>query len=730
MHSTTADLPADVDTSEVPPQPAVVSYRCPVRVALDHDPSRRHLKAPLDPAEVARGEETRDHVDLIRARLGAAAATDPTVVVIDRTDPDGEELTLRAVRSGARLIVGARLPTDAAAHRLGCSTVLIRSDPEAGGGWYPVEIRRHFFTREAAGSTVTASLLAAPSPTAATLVQDTAIRSGRHNENGRQLAHRWRLLENMGVVLPGQRAMGGVIDRTGDRIWWVDLEDARWPTRWTTRKVTMLEHYDHGFDFRLRTIAHQSGRDEPLMESAVPPVRIGECSTCPWERLCLREMESVDHVSLIPRSTFDHYAVHKARGITTRAQVAELHWPTAYAMHGPEPRSVSVDLSALMEVTTSIAPDTPLADALRPVRAAARSEANGTADHLDADLEPVQLTLLGIEPEPAALVPEVDPDESALPDLAPDPEADLVQAPIEGDRHLVPLERVDHIVHRFAEVGILTVEDLNQLDPFTASYSGEPCGHLPSVIDQARAASAGRPFLARGVRRPDVPRADVEVDVDMENVEEGVYLWGTYVSGDEVALDRIGLLPGYRPFWDMEPMSDMTQVRVFSRFWYWLADVRGACARAGLSFTAYCYTSAEHQKMGQVVAAAPPGSTVPLPTRQEVDDLVRSAEWVDVYDVVRSSLVVGHGLGLKKVAPLAGFEWRDDDAGGLQSMAWHREAMENPDPAVRAFNRSRLLTYNEDDVRATLAVRDWLTTADIPPIDHWKADVAADGPAG
>jgi predicted RecB family nuclease len=121
---------------------------------------------------------------------------------------------------------------------------------------------------------------------------------------------------------------------------------------------------------------------------------------------------------------------------------------------------------------------------------------------------------------------------------------------------------------------------------------------------------------------------------------------------------------------------------------------------------------------------------VPLPTRQEVDDLVRSAEWVDVYDVVRSSLVVGHGLGLKKVAPLAGFEWRDDDAGGLQSMAWHREAMENPDPAVRAFNRSRLLTYNEDDVRATLAVRDWLTTADIPPIDHWKADVAADGPAG
>src|SRR5690606_25507643 len=131
---------------------------------------------------------------------------------------------------------------------------------------------------------------------------------------GRQLAHQWRLLEAMGEVTPGQPAMGGVIDRFGDRVWWVDLETPRWPTRWTDRLVTMLEHYDHGFDFRLRTIAHQSGCEGPLMQGAVPPVRIGKCSTCPWEKVCLAEMESVDHVSLIPRSTFDHYAVHKSRG--------------------------------------------------------------------------------------------------------------------------------------------------------------------------------------------------------------------------------------------------------------------------------------------------------------------------------------------------------------------------------------------------------------------------------
>lgn len=727
MHSTTADLPADVDISDVPPQPAVVSYRCPVRVALDHDPARRHLKAPMDPSEQARSEETRLYVEQVRSVLGAAANTDPAVVVIEGRGPEGEELTRVAMNSEARIIVGARLPTDPLSHRLGCTTVLVRADPATaatGGVWYPVEIRRHFFTREAIGSTLLASPTSDPHLSAAEVVHDTSIRTPRHNENGRQLAHRWRLLEAMGAVQPGQRAMGGVIDRLGDRVWWVDLEDPRWPTRWTARRVTMLEHYDHGFDFRLRTIAHETGRDEPLMESAVPPVRIGECSTCPWERVCLSEMEAADHVSLIPRSTFDHYAVHKARGITSRAQVARLHWPTAYAMHGPEPRSVAVDLVALLGVAESLDPGTALVDVLRPASGSGSATTPDGTESAPPSFEAgeptfVQLQLLDVRPEAKSLdqAPEpADPDES----IGLDPTDQPGQPDQPEVAQLVPLERVGQVLERFAEVGIHTVADLARLDPFTASYSGEPCGHLPTVIDHARAATAGRPFLARGLRKPEVPRADVEVDVDMENVEEGVYLWGTLVSGSEPALQAVGLRPGYQPFWDMEaPMNPSTQAAVFTRFWDWLSDIRTGCATTGLSFAAYCYTSAEHQKMVQIVEAAPAG--LGLPSRQEVDGLVRSPQWVDVYDVVRTSLVVGHGLGLKRIAPLAGFGWRDDDAGGLQSMTWYREALDNPDPEVQAFNRSRLLAYNEDDVRATLAVRDWLSTAALTPIEDWDS---------
>jgi len=717
MHSTTTDLPVDVDTSAVPPQPATVSYRCPVRAALDLDPTRQHLKAPQDPSELTRGEQTRRHVAAVRERLAEAATTDPSVIVIERNATDGVELTRQAMASTARLIVGAHLPTDAAAKRSGCATVLARADRSGEGGWYPVEIRRHLLTRDANGSTVDASPITDPHLAAATTVENTAIRPQRHNENGRQLAHQWRLLEVMGAVLPGQRAMGGVIDRHGELVWWVDLEDPRWPTRWTDRKVTMLEHYDHGFDFRLRTIAHQSGYDGPLMESAVPPVRIGECSSCPWEQVCLAAMEAVDHVSLIPRSTFDHYAVHKKRNITTRAQVAQLHWPTAFAMHGSEPRSPSVDLVALLDVTSDLPAATPIADLFRP--AAAEPHPEGAVNGASG---PTQLQFLGLGTEADEIEAEDAEPEPIDPDEAPDLHHHLDRHPDPVGVGLVPLERVDHVVERFGRLGIGTVADLSMLDPFTASYSGEPCGHLPTVIDQARAATAGQPFLRRGLVRAEVPRADVEIDVDMENVEDGVYLWGTFVSGHPDHLTRLDLRPGYHGFWDMDAMSAVRQVEVFSRFWTWLTEIQTACREHGLTFRAYCYTSAEHQKMLQILAAADPASLLPLPTRQEVDEFVGSARWVDVYEVVRGSLVVGHGLGLKKIAPLAGFRWRDDDAGGLQSMAWHREAIENPDPEVRAFNRSRLLAYNEDDVRATLAVRNWLSTTSLPSIEAWVPD--------
>lgn len=312
-----------------------------------------------------------------------------------------------------------------------------------------------------------------------------------------------------------------------------------------------------------------------------------------------------------------------------------------------------------------------------------------------------------------------------------DPEGDLAGFLTIASRHpstTAVTEPAGHefsdVVARLLEVDIHTVAELGQMHPGTASYQGAIVGHLPTVIDQARAATAGITFRARGLQRVEVRRADVEIDVDMENVDLGVYLWGTLVSGQPEVLERIGVRPGYHPFFSWEPMGPAEQARVFNRFWAWFAAIRQRCSEAGLTFAAYCYTSAEFSKMTQILKEAPEGT--PLPDRASIVELVNSPEWVDLYDVVRTSLVTGHGLGLKRIAPLAGFSWRDEDPGGLQSMLWHQVAVSDPDPAVRAEHRSRLLAYNEDDVLATLAVRRWLDQVELPAIESWRPP----GPAG
>ena len=63
------------------------------------------------------------------------------------------------------------------------------------------------------------------------------------------------------------------------------------------------------------------------------------------------------------------------------------------------------------------------------------------------------------------------------------------------------------------------------------------------------------------------------------------------------------------------------------------------------------------------------------------------------------------------MAPLAGFEWRFDDAGGTLAMVKYDQAVDDDaeaDGVGRANARQWILDYNEDDVRATAALRGWL----------------------
>ncbi len=114
---------------------------------------------------------------------------------------------------------------------------------------------------------------------------------------------------------------------------------------------------------------------------------------------------------------------------------------------------------------------------------------------------------------------------------------------------------------------------------------------------------------------------------------------------------------------------------------------------------------------------------------EDVTAFIGSDEWVDLLKVVDGHLITGGGLGLKKVAPIAGFSWSVDDPGGDASMVRYDVAVTGADEDEREHARTWLLTYNQGDVEATLAIRDWLEreSALLPRIESLDSMFAGAG---
>jgi len=247
-------------------------------------------------------------------------------------------------------------------------------------------------------------------------------------------------------------------------------------------------------------------------------------------------------------------------------------------------------------------------------------------------------------------------------------------------------------------LGISTVADVLSLDFATARYSDAAMTSLVDQIDMARAAIGPKlVYRRRGVESLAVARADVEVDIDMEKVEQGVYLWGNLLT-DRVSDQRRS---SYVSFVTWEPMTAEVEAGNSLAFWRWMTDVKSAAHAKGLTFAAYCYNApAENAFLRRLGLSAG--------IEDDIEAFIASDEWVDMLRVFDSQLITGGASGLKVIAPLAGFSWPVDDAGGAESMVMHDEAVGAATQPERTAARNWLLNYNEGDVRATFALREWM----------------------
>ncbi|WKD60006.1 TM0106 family RecB-like putative nuclease [Corynebacterium caspium] len=235
----------------------------------------------------------------------------------------------------------------------------------------------------------------------------------------------------------------------------------------------------------------------------------------------------------------------------------------------------------------------------------------------------------------------------------------------------------------FRDQGINTVTELIEAD-------------LPQASALAKAWRAGVQILRRQPAiTPAIPRFAHEIDIDMEAyLDHGAYLWGAW-DGDT-----------YQAFITWGELGTAAEGENFARFWAWLKP------QLGPDVGVYCYSnngenhllrqSAKRfggQRFGDLIA----------PELAEIEEFISSAQWIDVFAAVRGQLVGTQGLGLKVVAPHAGFQWRESGLDGEESINIYQVATDPAAPEEdRKKARNLLLSYNEDDCRATAAVRQWL----------------------
>ena len=93
----------------------------------------------------------------------------------------------------------------------------------------------------------------------------------------------------------------------------------------------------------------------------------------------------------------------------------------------------------------------------------------------------------------------------------------------------------------------------------------------------------------------------------------------------------------------------------------------------------------------------------------EVDDLFRLGVFVDLYRVVRQGVRAGvESYSIKRLEPLCGYGRQVDLEEATRNLIAFEAALEDGTAAGDGERRRVVAGYNEDDCRATLALRDWL----------------------
>ncbi|MCL2735161.1 MAG: TM0106 family RecB-like putative nuclease [Propionibacteriaceae bacterium] len=255
-------------------------------------------------------------------------------------------------------------------------------------------------------------------------------------------------------------------------------------------------------------------------------------------------------------------------------------------------------------------------------------------------------------------------------------------------------------------LGISTITDLTtmDIDQLLPTYLPR-VAHRAGAESRLRLAAHRGRLLATGTRLErlssgpiPLPSAPVEIDLDIEtSASNHVYLWGFLVHDRREKDSR----PVYHPIHRFQSLNTSKELDLAEEAAGWLMEY--ILSLDDTPVLVWHYSTYEPSTLRRF-ARTNEGSMVLAWLNS-----FAQTHFIDLFSTVKEHFFGVDGLGLKAMASAAaGFSWRDTDPSGLNSQYWFSDAIHAPTPELRNAARTRILEYNEDDVRATWALRTWI----------------------
>lgn len=231
--------------------------------------------------------------------------------------------------------------------------------------------------------------------------------------------------------------------------------------------------------------------------------------------------------------------------------------------------------------------------------------------------------------------------------------------------------------HELEAAGFKTVSELARVnvDLVSARVTGITRDRLDFLHLQARSLAENRYLRVGAVDLPESELALI-VDVESDPLRNVHYLFGVLEKGHGIDV--------YHSFLAKDPKDER---RAWEDFVAFMKNYPGV--------PLYHYGWSEQATFKELAEKYDtPIEVISMLEEQGVDLLVRLREAV-VFPLSFYSL--------KDIAQFLGFKWRHDDASGLNSVLWFEKWLMEGDEA----SLKDVIEYNEDDVRATLVLKEW-----------------------